>query len=112
MDHETIGFKPCPDGDPDHALVQVDDRTTDHLDLPRGTLLHFHRRRRPRNGDVVVAELLVRGRPTSTVRRFTLAEGVVSLARVDGRGASLIRPRYEVGIVGVVDGQIVPLDRV
>ena len=110
MDHETIVLKPCPDGDPDHALVQVDDRTTDQLDLPRGTLLHFDRRRRPRNGDVVVAEMLVRGRLTSTVRRFTLAEGVVSLERIDGRGTSLIRQRYEVGIRGVVDGQVVPLD--
>ena len=110
-DREKFTIKPCPDGNPDHALVQVDDATTDRLDLPRGTLLHFDRRRRPGNGDVVLAELLARGRLTRTVRRFTLAEGVVSLARIDGRPGSAIRPRHEVGIVGVVDGQVVPLDR-
>ena len=111
MNRETITVKPCPDGDPDHALVQVDDATTEQLDLPQGTLLHFDRRRRPGNGDIVLAELVARGRLTRTLRRFTLADGVVSLARIDGRPGSVIRPRYEVGIVGVVDGQIVPLDR-
>jgi hypothetical protein len=108
-DREILTIKPCPDGDPDHALVQVDDATADQLDLPRGALLHFDRRKRPGNGDVVLAELVARGRLTRTVRRFTLAEGVVSLARIDGRPGSTIRPRHEVGIVGVVDGRIVPM---
>ena len=111
MDPEIISIKPCPDGEPDHALIEVDDVTTGKLDLPRGTLLHFDRRRQPRDGDVVLAEIVARGRLTRTVRRFTLAEGVVSLARIDGQPGSVVRPRYEVGILGVVDGQIVPLDR-
>src|SRR5262245_56447747 len=80
-DREILTIKPCPDGDPGHALLQVDDATADQLDLPHGTLLHFDRRKRPGNGDVVLAELVARGRLTRTVRRFTLAEGVVSLAR-------------------------------
>ena len=110
QDREVITIKPCPDGDPGHALVQVDDATADQLELPRGTLLHFDGRKRPGNGDVVLAELVARGRLTRTVRRFTLAGGVVSLARIDGRPGSAIRPRHEVGIVGVVDGQVVPMD--
>src|SRR5687768_16496421 len=111
MNRETSTLKPCPDGHPDHALVQVDDATTEQLDLPRGTLLHVDRRRRPSNGDVLLAELVARGRLTRTVRRITLAEDVVSLSRIDGRPVSVIRPRHEVGIIGVVDGKVVPLDR-
>lgn len=111
MDRDSIPIKPCPNGNADHALAQIDEATTRQLSLPRGTLLHFDRRRRPDNGDVVVAELVSRNRLTRTVRRFTLIEGVVSLARIDGRPGSVIRPRHEVGVLGVVDGQIVPLDR-
>jgi len=114
---EVLHVKPCPDGHPDHRLVQVDGAVTAELALPRGALLHLDRRRAPRNGDVVLAEVVVQQRRTQTVRRFTQAENVVSLARIaspDGRPAartSLIRPRYEVGILGVVDGHIVPLDQ-
>ena len=95
----------------DHGLVQVDDATTTHLDLPRGSLLHVTRRRRPVVDDIVLVEHLAGNRLTRSVRRFTLVAGVVSLARIDGRPGSVVRPRYEVGILGVVDGHIVPRDR-
>jgi hypothetical protein len=110
MRRDTLTFKPCPDGRPDHGLVQPDDATTATLGLPQGSLLHLDRRRRPANDDIVLAEHLLGDHLTRTLRRFRLADGVVSLARIDGRTASLIRPRYEVGILGVVDGHVVPLD--
>jgi hypothetical protein len=120
---EVLHVKPCPDGHPDHRLLQVDDTVTAELALPRGSLLHLDRHRAPRNGDVVLAEVVVQQRRTQTVRRFTQAENVVSLARIIGPDSagrlgrqpsvqsSLIRPRYEVGILGVVDGHVVPLDQ-
>jgi hypothetical protein len=111
MHHANTSLKPCPDGDPDRGLVQVDDPTTTQLNLPRGSLLHVDRRRRPRTGDIVLAELVLQDRRARTVRRFTLAEGVVSLARIDGQPGSVVRPACEVGILGVIDGYIVPLDR-
>jgi hypothetical protein len=78
--------------------------------MPLGALLHVDRRRAPANGDMVVAELVVRGRLVRTVRRYTRTEGIVSLAQVGGRERSLIRPRYEISILGVVDGHVAPLD--
>jgi hypothetical protein len=111
MNADISAVKPCPDGNAEHGLVEVDEATTGQLNLPRGSLLHLNRRRVPRDGDVVLAELDVQDRRTRTVRRFTLAENVVSLARIDGRPGSLVRPRCEVGILGVVDGHVVPLDR-
>jgi len=107
---QTVPLKPCPDGHPDHRLIRADDETTGHLGLPLGSLLHIDMQRQPRNGDVVLAELLMSGRLTRTVRRYTSIEGVVSLARPAGRAGSIVRLRYEVGILGVVDGHIVPLD--
>ena len=105
-----LTLKPCPDGRPDHGLVHPDDATTATLGLPRGSLLHLDRRRRPAADDIVLAEQLLGDRLTRTLRRFRLADGVVSLARIDGRPGSVVRPRHEVGILGVVDGHILPLD--
>jgi hypothetical protein len=105
-----LTLKPCPDGHADHGLVQADAAITTTLDLPRGALLHFDRRRRPATDDIVLAEHLLGDRMTRSLRRFRLADGVVSLARIDGRPGSVVRPRYEVGILGVVDGYVVPLD--
>jgi hypothetical protein len=105
-----LTLKPCPDGRADHGLVQADDLTTTTLDLPRGALLHFDRRRRPAADDIVLAEHLLGDRMTRSLRRFRHADGVVSLARIDGRAGTVVRPRYEVGILGVIDGHIVPLD--
>jgi hypothetical protein len=110
MRPDTLILKPCPDGRPDHGLVHPDDETTATLGLPQGSLLHLNRRRRPTNDDIVLAEHLRGDRMSRTLRRFRLADGVVSLAHVDGRAGSVVRPRYEVGILGVVDGHIVPLD--
>jgi hypothetical protein len=106
-------LKPCPDGHAEHRLIHVDDCTTSELKLPRGSLLHLDMDRRPRDGDLVLAELVIRERLIRTVRRFTAvggSSGVVSLAGLARPSASIIRPRYEVGILGVVDGHIVPLD--
>jgi hypothetical protein len=106
----TLTLKPCPDGCADHGLIQADDATTATLALPRGALLHVDRHRRPAADDIVLAEHLLGDRMTRSLRRFRLADGVISLARIDGRAGTLVRPRYEVGILGVVDGHIVPLD--
>lgn len=103
-------LKPCPDGHPNHRLIQVGDETTSHLDQPRGSLLHIDMQRRPRNGDIVLAELVIRQRLTRTVRRYTSVEGIVSLGRLAENAGAIVRRRYEVGILGVVDGHIVPLD--
>lgn len=106
----TMTLKPCPDGRSDHGLVRPDDASTASLGLPRGSLLHLDRRRRPSTDDIVLAEQVLGERLTRTLRRFRQADGVVSLARIDGRPGSVLRPRHEVGILGVVDGHIVPLD--
>jgi len=111
VNRHTLPLKPCPDGHSDHGLVQIDQDTAAFLSLPRGSLLHLDRRRRPRDHDVVLAEHLLGDRLTRSLRRLTLADGVVSLARIDGRPGSLILPRREVGILGVVDGHLLPLDR-
>lgn len=110
---EAVLLRPCPDGHAEHRLIHVDQDTTSQLDLPRGSLLHLDMQRRPRDGDVVLAELLIRERLARTVRRFTAvggSSGVVSLAGLRQPAASIIRPRYEVGILGVVDGHVAPLD--
>ena len=107
---DAVHLKACPDGHPDHRLVAVDDETISQLSLPRGALLHIDMQRRPRDGDVVLAELVIRERMTRTVRRYARIEGLVSLAPPAGRDGSIIRPRYEVGVLGVVDGHIVPID--
>jgi len=109
MTRERLPIKPCPDGIANHGAVSIDDPTADGLELPRGTLLHIDRRKRPGNGDLVVAEMDLGGRLTRTIRRFTLADGIVSLARVDGQANSVVRPRHEVGVLGVVDGHLKPL---
>ena len=110
---ETVLLKPCPDGHAEHRLIHVDDSTTRQLELPCGSLLHLDMQRRPKDGDLVLAELVIHERLTRAVRRFTAvggSSGVVSLAGLARRSASIIRPRYEVGILGVVDGHVVPLD--
>ena len=110
---ETVLLKPCPDGHAEHRLIHVDHDTTSQLDLPRRSLLHLDMQRRPRDGDLVLAELLIGERLTRAVRRFTAvggSSGVVSLAGLARHSSSIIRPRYEVGILGVVDGHIAPLD--
>jgi hypothetical protein len=110
---ETIRLKPCPDGHPDHRLIEVDAETTEQLDLPLGSLLHLNMQRRPANDDIVLAAVVLRERLARTLRRFTVvggSHGVVSLAPLGaaaGRTGSIVRPRYEVGVVGVVDGHIV-----
>ena len=107
---QSIVLKPCADGHAEHRLIQVDDETTGQLELPRGSLLHLDMQRRPRNGDLVLAELVIRQRLTRTVRRYTSVEGIVSLAGLADRSGSIVRLRYEVGILGVVDGHVAPLN--
>jgi hypothetical protein len=110
---ETVLLKPCPDGHAEHRLIHVDHATIVQMELPPGSLLHLDMQRRPRDGDLVLAEVVISERLTRSVRRFTAvggSSGVVSLARLGPRATSIIRPRYEVGILGVVDGHIVPLD--
>jgi hypothetical protein len=84
--------------------VEVDAVTAVQLGLPRGSLLHVDRRRAPARGDLVLAELVVGQRLTRTLRRLTQVEGVVTLAPIGGGSGSLIRSRYEIDVVGVVDG--------
>lgn len=111
---DRVVLKPCQDGHPDHRLVEADADTLRGLRLPVGTLLHLDMRRPPRNGELVVAELVIGQQLARTVRHFTGtggSGGIVTLARPGPMASSLIRPRFEVGILGVVDGHLLPLAR-
>jgi hypothetical protein len=109
MRTETITMKPCPDGNHEHGLIHADAATAGHLGLPVGSLLHVDRRRRPATGDVVLVEMDLHDRLARTLRRFTDVGDVVSLERIDGQPGCVIRPRFEVGVLGVVDGHVAPL---
>lgn len=121
---ETITLKPCQDGHAEHHLIAVDAAVTAALGLPDGSLLHLDTRRSPTSGDVVLAEVLVRERLVRTVRRYSSVGppgggGTVSLAPLAdtragppaAQAVNLIRPRYEIGVIGVVDGHVAPLDK-
>ena len=92
---------PCPNGHPDHHVVQANDDALAELGLPRGAFLHIDPTRKPRNGEIVLVELL-RGRSMERlVRRYDESRGIVTLS-MPGR-PSIMRHRTELMVLGVVD---------
>lgn len=99
----SLVSRPCPNGDPDHRILEVADDSLVALGLARGATLHADRGRRPENGDLVWVELVRRGSIERLVRRYDLSDGFVTLSLPgEGRPAIMRRPG-ELLVLGVVE---------
>ena len=92
-----------PDRHAEHELFEVKDHGLATLGLRPGDLVCVDGDHRPRNGDLVLVELLRGASMQRLVRRYFRDGAWVALGAVsDGRPAN-IRRHFEARILGVVD---------
>lgn len=95
--------RPCPNGDPNHQLVRLEDDALASVGAPAGSVIHVDRTRKPRNGDLVWAELVRRGSIERLIRQYDESDGTVTLTVPARGGRSIMRRSGEVLILGVAD---------
>ncbi len=66
---------------------------------------HVNAHREPRNGDLVVVEVIRYGSRERLLRRYDQADGTITLTDPDGREPAIMRWRGEVHVVGVVESR-------
>jgi hypothetical protein len=99
----SLVTQPCPTGDPNHQLVRLEDDALASVGAPAGSVIHVDRARKPRNGDLVWAELVRLGSIERLVRHYDESDGTVTLTVPDRRGRSIMRRSGEVLILGVAE---------
>jgi hypothetical protein len=95
--------RPCPSGHPDHQVLQLKHSVLAPLGLPRGSLLHVDRSRKPHNGDLVWAELVLAQDRVRMVRRYEERDGSVKLTAPGSGERAITYPRHEVLVLGVAE---------
>ena len=100
---DSLAPRPCPNNRDDHTILEPDDTTRASLELAQGSLLHVDRTRRPRNGDLVWAEVVLGGSRRRLVRRYHESDGFVTLSVLAGAESPIMRPSYAVMVLGVAE---------
>jgi hypothetical protein len=103
--------RPCPNGVPDHILLDLSDDEARLAGLPPGQPVHVDRTRQPATGDLIWAELVRHGTTQRMVRRYGRDAGWVTLSAPGGGSAAIMRRQAELLILGVIDdaaGCVVP----
>ena len=99
----SVVSRPCPSGHADHRVLEVTDDSLAVLELPRGSLLHVDRARRPANGDLVWVELVRRGSIERLVRRYAESNGFVTLSLPEDGQPAIMRRPGELLVLGVAE---------
>lgn len=99
----SLVTQPGPTGDPNHQLVRLEDDALSSVGAPAGSVIHVDRVRKPRNGDLVWAELVRRGSIERLVRRYDESDGTVTLTAPARGSRSIMRRSGEVLILGVAE---------
>ena len=81
---------------------ELPDDTLASIGLPAGRRVQVDRTRRPKDGDLVLAELVRGGSRQRLVRRYQELDGMVTLDAAGG-AAEIMRWSSELHILGVVD---------
>jgi hypothetical protein len=104
----AVTARACPNGHPDHQILEPDEETLTALGLPPGSLLHVDDSREPRDGELVWVELVRLGSTERLVRRYSRSDRFVTLTVLAGNRPAIMRRLGELLVLGVVEAMPPP----